>query len=66
MGNCVGHCHSPIDLTKSRSGGCILAASPRHASSRVVAAHERFWALRRYEQIIDRVDERCQIDGRAR
>ena len=27
---------------------------------------ERFWALRRYEQIIDRVDERCQIDGRAR
>ena len=27
---------------------------------------ERFWALRRYEQIIDRVDECCQIDGRAR
>src|ERR1700736_619352 len=27
---------------------------------------ERFWALRRYEQIIDRVDERCQIDGRGR
>ena len=38
MSNCVGHCHSPIDLTKSRSGGCILAASPRRASSRVVAA----------------------------
>ena len=26
----------------------------------------RFWASGRYEQGIDRVDERCQIDGRAR
>ncbi len=26
----------------------------------------RFWASRRYEQVIDRVDKRRQIDGRAR
>ena len=52
-------------MTKFRNGGCILPA-PRRASSRVVGAPGVFWALRRYEQIIDRVDERCQIDGRAR
>src|SRR5258708_20411948 len=26
----------------------------------------RFWASGRYEQVIDRVDERCQINRRAR
>src|ERR1700704_6282617 len=41
--------------------------SPQVTSSgRLLEPHRRFWASGRYEQVIDRVDERCQINRRAR
>jgi len=42
-----------IDLTNPEWRVQLLAASPRRASSRCRRTPSVFWALRRYEQIID-------------
>ena len=67
------HCFSPVamgrlcyrldQITERWSGGCILPASPAGPGR---CGPGRFWASGRYEQVIDRVDERCQINRRAR
>jgi hypothetical protein len=62
MGDCV------IDLTEFLNGGVTDAffPPPPPRLGPGCCGPGRFWALGRYEQVIDRVDERCQINRRAR
>ena len=58
--------HSPINSTASLNGGVVSAFFPPLLVGPGRRGPERFWASCRYEQSIDRVDERCQIDRSPR
>src|SRR6202163_276350 len=57
---------STYQIPERWSGGCSLSAPPRPRLGPGRCGPGRFWASGRYEQVIDRVDERCQINRRAR